>query len=91
MGEEPLLPVLARVLDACRGRGGVPFGEVARIAGAAASEVVLLAWEWKLLLPRRSRQCAEWDDRVMRFEADEYYEMPNIVGFLLDGAAQTGM
>ncbi|MFW6237403.1 MAG: hypothetical protein ACOC3F_03370 [Desulfosudaceae bacterium] len=90
LGEEPLLPQLARVLDRCRQEGGLTFGEIAGMAGEEAAEVVLLAWDWKLLLPRRSRQCAEWDDRVMRFETDEYYLAPNLVRCLLDRAAAGG-
>ncbi len=91
LGEEPLLPVLVSALEVCRRRGGVTFRELAGIAGDKAAELLLLAWDWKLLLPRRSRQCAEWDDRIMRFEAGEYYEMPNIVRFLLDIAARSGI
>ena len=91
LGDEPLLTILASVLEACRRQQGLTFGEAARIAGDMAAEVLLLAWDWRLLLPRRSRQCAEWDDRVMRFEADEYYEIPNIVRFLLDIAARNGL
>jgi hypothetical protein len=91
IGDEPLLTIMASVLEACRRQQGLTFGEAAGIAGNMAPEVLLLAWDWRLLLPRRSRQCAEWDDRVMRFEADEYYEMPNIVRFLLDIAARNGL
>ncbi len=90
LGEEPLLPELAQVLDRCRQEGGLTFGEIAGLAGEEAAEVVLLAWDWKLLLPRRSRQCAEWDDRVMRFETNEYYLVPNLARCLLERAAAGG-
>lgn len=88
--EEPLLPVLSAILDKCRRQGGITFGETAWIAGHDAAEAMLLAWDWKLLLPRRCMKCAEWDLRVMRFEPDEHYEMANIVKFLLDIAAESG-
>ena len=90
LGTEPLLNDLAAVLSVCRQQQDVTFDQVTAITGDEAAEVLLLAWDWKLLLPRRCRQCGEWNDRVMRFEADERYETPNIVRFLLDIAVQTG-
>ncbi len=90
LGEEPLLPILTAVLETCRQQGTIVFREVAAQAGDAAAELLLLAWDWKLLLPRRSLQCAEWDDRIMRFAADEQYEMVNVVRFLLDFAVESG-
>lgn len=90
LGEEPLTSLLARLLDQCMRQPGIMFQEVKLIAGDNAGELLLLAWDWKFLLPRRSGQCAEWDDRMMRFESNEYYEMPNVVRHLLENAAQTG-
>ena len=90
LGEEPLLPCLAEVLQKCRSQRGIPFAEIQTAAGADAHEMLLLAWDFRLLLPRRSSQCAEWDDRIMRFEPDEMYDTVNIVDHLLDIAAETG-
>ena len=89
-GEEPLTPLLAQVLNKCLKQPGLVFQEIRALTGNDTGELLLLAWDWKLLLPRRSGQCAEWDDRLMRFEPDEYYEMPNIVRWLLEIAVKTG-
>ncbi len=90
LGEDPLLPLLAAVLETGQRQEPLTYEDTQRMAGDETAEVLLLAWDWKLLLPRRSIQCAEWDDRVIRFEAGEHYEMPNIVRYLLDQAAETG-
>ena len=90
IGEEPLLPCLAEVLQKCRSQRGITFAEIQTAAGTEAHELLLLAWDFRLLLPRRSSRCAEWDDRIMRFEPGEIYDTVNIVDHLLSVAAQTG-
>lgn len=90
VAEASLAPALASVLEKCCRQSGIRFHEIKTMTGEAAEELLLLAWDWKLLLPRRSGQCAEWDDRIMRFEAGEYYGAPNIIEFLVESAAATG-
>ncbi|HMA67176.1 MAG TPA: hypothetical protein VKO20_05100 [Desulfosalsimonadaceae bacterium] len=90
LDEPGLAPALAEVLNKCRGRSGVFYEEIAAAAGADAAELILLAWDWRLLLPRRSSQCAEWDDRILALEPGEIYDMANIVAYLLDSAAKSG-
>jgi len=91
LGKDDLVPALATVLDRCHCQQGIRFYEIKKIAGEEAEELLLLAWDWKLLLPRRSGQCAEWDDRIMVFKPEEYYEIPNIAYFLLELVADTGI
>lgn len=81
---------LAIALDRCRRQESITFEEIAALAPDDGREVILLAWDWKLLIPRRSKQSAEWDDRIMRFEAGERFEIVNIVKFLLASAAESG-
>ena len=90
LDDDPLLPCLAEVLQKCRSRQGTKFSEICETAGTDARELLLLAWDFRLLLPRRSSQCAEWDDRIMRFEPEEIYDTVNIVDHLLSIAAETG-
>lgn len=90
MADDPFVAALAAILDKCRNQNGVTFRDVFMVAGDEAPELLLLAWDWKLLVPRQSLQCAEWDDRVMRFEPGEKYDMPNIVAFLTEIAATDG-
>jgi hypothetical protein len=88
--DEPLSFVLAAALDRCREQETIAFEKIAALAPDDGREVILLAWDWKLLIPRRSRQSSEWDDRIMRLEAGECFEMVNIVKFLLALAAESG-
>jgi hypothetical protein len=90
IGTDPLVPQLSRVLDKCRRAGGVRFREIEAIAGAEARELILLAWEFRLLIPRQTGRCAEWDDRVMRFAAEEIYDTVHVVDYLLSSAAGSG-
>ncbi len=82
--------VLATALDRCRRQENITFEDIAALSPDDGREVILLAWDWKLLIPRRSRQSAEWDDRILRLEAGEHFEMVNIVKFLLTSAAESG-
>ena len=88
--DESLGSVLAAALDRGRRQESIAFEEIAALAPDDGREVILLAWDWRLLIPRRSRQSAEWDDRILRLEAGEHFEIVNIVRFLLDSAAQSG-
>ncbi len=90
MKDEPLVPALAHLMDKCCISGSVSFEDAEEAAGREAQELLLLAWDWRLLLPRKSRQCAEWDDRIMAFTPGEIFEMNNIVLFLVKAAAETG-
>ncbi|MDY6903295.1 MAG: hypothetical protein SWH61_01295 [Thermodesulfobacteriota bacterium] len=91
LGDEPFVGSLAALLEQCRRQNGVTFRDVFCIAGNDAPEILLLAWDWKLLVPRQSLQCAEWDDRIMRFNPGEKYDMPNIVSFLIESAVADGI
>lgn len=87
---EPLVPELAMAMNQCRLLGSIAYENIVAIAGDDAAELLLLAWNWKMLVPRRSLQCAEWDDRVLGLEPGEQYDMVNVVKWLLDAAAKTG-
>jgi hypothetical protein len=91
MGEsESLTGELAAVLDYCRRLESITFEQVTRIVGAETGELLLLAWDWKLLIPRRVHQCAEWDDRILLLQPGERYDLVNLVRWLLASAAESG-
>lgn len=60
------------------------------VSGEQAEDILLLAWEWRMLLPVRTLKTHEWDDRVLLAEDGEVYEMPNIISFLVRDASVTG-
>jgi len=81
---------LARILDiACQG-GVISFEQVEAIAGNDAEDVLLVAWQWRLLIPVRTLRCGEWDDRMLLLASGEQYEMPNVSRLMVKNAQDTG-
>ncbi|MBS3732344.1 MAG: hypothetical protein KGY42_05490 [Desulfobacterales bacterium] len=90
IGEDPLSAPLAQVLaDACA-RASISYDTVLAAAGPDAEELLLTAWAFKLLIPRRSAACGEWDFRLLAMRPGEIYEMPNIGRYLVKNALKTG-
>ncbi len=81
---------LARVLANVSESETICYEKVEEIAGDHTEDVLLIGWEWKLLIPVRTSRCGEWDDRVLMAEPGEVYEMPNISRLLVEVARQSG-
>lgn len=90
LGGDPLARTVARVLDAAEPAGRISFESVAEAAGDRAEDALLVVWKWRLLVPVRTLQSLEWDDRVLLAEPGEIYEMPNVVRFLVEDALASG-
>lgn len=82
-------PLAAAVLMAAVSHDEIGFEEIQAIAGSGTEELLLFAWSLKLLLPRMFSRCGEWDDRIVRIEPGETYEMPNISRYLVKCALTT--
>lgn len=87
---EDFLEALADVLMAARDNQKIDYAAIAQRAGDRTQELLLFAWEQKLLIPRSSLRCAEWDDRMMILAPGQAYEMPNIAKYLVTAALETG-
>ncbi len=87
---EKMPPGLADVLMAACRQPTIAFEDIRKIEPRDIEELLLFAWDWKLLIPVAASQCSEWDNRVMRMEAGEMYEKPNISRYLIEVAAATG-
>ena len=79
----------AVLLAACR-RPTIAFEEIQKIEPHDIEELLLFAWDWKLLIPVAASQCSEWDNRLMMMAPGEMYEIPNISRTLIAAAAATG-
>ncbi|MFO8100919.1 MAG: hypothetical protein R6U37_01940 [Dehalococcoidia bacterium] len=90
LGFGELTDKLARVLASLSESGTISYDDVEQIAGPDSEDVLLLGWEWKLLLPVRTSRCGEWDDRLVMAEPGEMYEMPNVSRLLVEDARQSG-
>lgn len=82
---------LARILDIARVEKSVTYEQVEAIAGNNAEDLLLVAWEWRLLIPIRTSRCGEWDDRVLVLSPGEKYEMPNVSRLMVKYASITGV
>jgi len=87
--EGPILDKLADILDRAAMRGGISYDEIERIAGDEVEDVLLVGFEWHLLLPVRAIRCGEWDDRLLLASPGEIYELTNIVKWLVEDARKS--
>ena len=53
-------------------------------------DLILLAYEERMLLPMKSRLGSAWEDRILSFTEEERYHMPRIVKFLIRKAQSCG-
>ena len=82
--------LLAQVLPQACKAGKLSYDEVKEIAKDDSEDVLLLGFEWRLLLPARSaRGTLEWGDAVLLLKPGEIYKMPNVVSYLVEEAIQT--
>jgi hypothetical protein len=63
---------------------------VDEIVNDKAEDVLLLGYEWRLLLPIRTIKSAAWEDRLLFCKLGESYEVPNIARYLVEEATKTG-
>jgi hypothetical protein len=90
LGSDELTAETALIInDACE-KGRISFSKVEEICGDNSEDVLLLCWEWRLLVPVRSSKCGEWDDRLLLLDPGEIYELPNVVKHLVKSARRTG-
>lgn len=81
---------LACVLSLASECSTVSFEQIEEITGNDTEDVLLLSWEWRLLIPVRTFSCHEWDHRIQLMQSGETYEMPNVSRLLVQFAAKTG-
>ena len=80
---------LARVLAHASRRGRVLYHEIEGMANDV-EDLLLLGSEWRLLLPVRTLKSSAWEDRLLVAKAEELYEVPNIIRYLVEDARRTG-
>jgi len=89
LGSDELTAETALTINNACEKGRISFSEVEEICGSNAEDVLLLCWEWRLLVPVRSSKCGEWDDRLLLLDPGEIYELPNVVKHLVKSACRT--
>ncbi len=53
-------------------------------------DIILLAYEERVLLPMKSRRGSAWEDRILAFTEGERYHLPRIVRFLIEDTQKSG-
>jgi len=83
---------LARILSACEPTGEILYEQAKALIrpGDDPVEVLLTAYEWRLLIPRRTQKTMQWDDRIFIPREGEIYECPHIIRKLVAIAKKTG-
>ena len=89
LGSDELTAETALIINNACEKGRISFAKVEEISEGNAEEVLLLCWEWRLLIPVRSSKCGEWDDRLLVLDHGEIYELPNVVKHLVKSARRT--
>lgn len=90
LGESELVRSLACVLVNISSDARIPYEMIERIAGENVEEVVLLGYQWRLLVPARTSMTTDWESSVMLFQAGEIYKLPDIIIYLIEDALVTG-
>jgi len=81
---------LSQVLAYASVNGTVSYQEIREIIEDDPEDVLLLADEWRLLLPVRTAKSSSWEDRLVIIKEDEVYEIPNVVRCLVREALKSG-
>ena len=85
-----LVRPLAEVLDLVCAMGRVSYGQIKEIGGADTDELLILAYELRLVIPVKTLRTSAWEDRLLEFIDGALYEVPNIIRLLVANAKNTG-
>jgi len=89
-GHGKLTSKLSQVLAHAAIKGTVSYQEIEEIIEDDSQDALLLADEWRLLLPVRTAKSSSWEDRLLIMKDGEAYEIPNIVRYVAREALTTG-
>ncbi|MDY6911100.1 MAG: hypothetical protein SVM79_01895 [Chloroflexota bacterium] len=80
---------LAKLLSCCCQADSISYEEI-DIGSEWKDDVILLAYEERVMLPMKSLRGSAWEDRVLTFSERERYHMPRVVRFLVARAQRSG-
>jgi len=90
MPEDIPVSDLVRILFRASHCDRILYQDLASEVSGSVGEVLLMLWEWKLVIPVRSSRCSEWDSRILSAAPGEFYEMPNIAKMLVKKGIESG-
>ena len=89
-GHDRLTSKLSQVLAYAAAKDRISYEEIKEIIRDDLEDVLLLACEWRLILPTRTKKSSSWEDRLLIIKDGEAYEIPNIVRYVTREALKTG-
>jgi hypothetical protein len=78
--------VLAIILNKAEESGSISYEDIETLVDGDIEDFLLLAFQWRLLLPVRASKAGDWEDRMMITQLGERYQMPNVVRWLVKNA-----
>jgi hypothetical protein len=81
---------LGAVLAGAAETGRISYSEITGLVGENAGEALLIGNSLRLLIPTRVEKSGAWEDRLLRCEPGESYELPNVVRLLARNALDSG-
>jgi len=89
LGPVKITSELSQVLAYAAVKETVSYQEIKEIIKDDTEDLLLLADEYRLLLPVRTVKGASWEDRLLLIKEGEVYEIPNVIRYLVREALQT--
>ncbi len=82
--------ILSDILYIAMKEDEISFEQIKRYAGKDAEDILVEAFEMRLLIPVGERKTFSWEDSFLRMKEDEKYRIPNIVKYILQEAEKSG-
>ncbi len=82
-----LAPLLLHTLNT----GSLTYEQAEAVLGEDPEDMLILGYQWRLLLPMRASKAGDWEDRMMLPHPGERYQLPNVARHLVLGAAEHGL
>jgi hypothetical protein len=83
LGHTAITAPLSQVLAYAIAKGSVTYQEIQEIIEDDPEDVLLVADEWRLLVPVGTAKSSSWEDRLLVLRDGEIYEIPNIIRYVV--------
>ena len=77
---------LSGILERATETGAISHDDAEHLVKGDIEDILLLAFQWRLLLPVRAAKAGDWEDRMMIPRQGEIYRMPNVAKYLVENA-----
>ena len=82
-----LAPLLVKALE----QGTLTYQDAEKLLGEDPEDMLILSYQWRLLLPFRASKAGDWEDRMMLPQPGETFQIPNVTRHMLKNAIATGL